>query len=69
MHGTLDEIVPLEHAHTLFSAAAEPKELWLAEGSHHVGARDDYPERYFEKVEQFMRQSLSPGRAAAQPIA
>jgi fermentation-respiration switch protein FrsA (DUF1100 family) len=67
MHGTLDEIVPLEHAHSLFSAAAEPKELWVVEGSHHVGARDDYPDRYFEKVEQFMRQSLNPG-AAAHPI-
>jgi fermentation-respiration switch protein FrsA (DUF1100 family) len=67
MHGTLDEIVPVEHVHSLFSAAEEPKELWIAEGAHHVEARDDDPERYYAKVEQFLGQTLNPA-AAAPPI-
>ena len=54
-HGTLDEIVPLRHAYTLFKAAEEPKELWIVPGAHHVEARDQDPDGYFERIE-----ALSP---------
>src|SRR5919202_6131845 len=43
-HGGLDEIVPVRHAHTLFKAAEEPKELWVVPNAHHVGARDIDPD-------------------------
>jgi dipeptidyl aminopeptidase/acylaminoacyl peptidase len=66
-HGVLDEIVPVRHAHTLFKAAEEPKELWIVPDAHHVGARDLDPEGYFERVERFMRQALSPA-GVAHPI-
>jgi fermentation-respiration switch protein FrsA (DUF1100 family) len=60
MHGTLDEIVPLRHAYTLFKAADEPKELWIVPGAHHVEARDQDPDGYFERIERFLRQALTP---------
>jgi fermentation-respiration switch protein FrsA (DUF1100 family) len=59
-HGTLDEIVPLRHARILFAAAEEPKELWIVPGAHHVGARDGDPDGYFDRVEHFVRQALTP---------
>jgi uncharacterized protein len=64
-HGTLDEIVPLRHAYTLFKAADEPKELWIISGAHHVEARDRDPDAYFERIEHFLRQALSPAVFAA----
>jgi fermentation-respiration switch protein FrsA (DUF1100 family) len=59
-HGTLDEIVPLRHAYALFKAAEEPKELWIVPGARHVEARDQDPDGYFERIEHFLRQALSP---------
>jgi fermentation-respiration switch protein FrsA (DUF1100 family) len=62
-HGMLDEIVPVRHAYTLFKAAEEPKELWVVSGAHHVGARDVDPDGYFDKVEHFLSEALSPAGA------
>jgi fermentation-respiration switch protein FrsA (DUF1100 family) len=64
-HGVEDEIVPVRHAQTLFKAAEEPKELWIVPAAHHVGARDLDPDGYFTRVERFLRDALSPARAAA----
>jgi fermentation-respiration switch protein FrsA (DUF1100 family) len=64
-HGALDEIVPVRHAYTLFQAAEEPKELWIAPEAHHVGARDLDPEGYFRRVEGFLSQSLVANAASA----
>ena len=35
LHGTEDELIPLEHAHRLYRAAREPKKLLLVEGAGH----------------------------------
>lgn len=35
LHGTGDELIPVEHAHRLFALAGEPKELVLLEGAGH----------------------------------
>jgi fermentation-respiration switch protein FrsA (DUF1100 family) len=64
-HGSVDEIVPVRHAYTLFKAAEEPKELWIVPGAHHVEARDQNPDVYFERIEQFLRQALTPAVFAA----
>jgi uncharacterized protein len=64
-HGNLDEIVPVRHAYTLFKAAEEPKELWIVPGARHVEARDQDLDAYFERVELFLRQALSPAAFAA----
>jgi uncharacterized protein len=58
-HGGQDEIVPVQHAHNLFKAAGEPKELWIEPRAHHVGARDTDTDAYFVRVEQFFREALS----------
>lgn len=69
-HGVLDEIVPVRHAYTLFKAAEEPKELWVAPDAHHVGARDMDPDGYFTRVEQFLGEALMGGaRDFARPTA
>ncbi len=62
-HGTLDEIVPVRHAYTLFKAAEEPKELWVIPGAHHVEARDLDPDGYFYRIEHFLNEALSPAGA------
>jgi len=59
-HGGLDEIVPVRHAHSLFQAAEEPKELWIVPDAHHVGARDTDPDTYFARVEAFLAEALKP---------
>jgi uncharacterized protein len=58
-HGELDEIVPVRHAHTLFKAAGEPKELWIDPDAHHVGARDSDTDAYFVRVERFLGDAFS----------
>jgi uncharacterized protein len=60
-HGQLDEIVPVRHAHTLFKAAGEPKELWIDPMAHHVGARDTDSESYFDRIERFLADAFSRG--------
>jgi dipeptidyl aminopeptidase/acylaminoacyl peptidase len=35
IHGSADEVVPLEHAHRLYEAAGEPKRLEIVEGADH----------------------------------
>jgi len=64
-HGARDEIVPIRHAHTLFKAAGEPKELWIDPDAHHVGARDTDTDGYFVRVEQFLRVALNSAASAA----
>jgi fermentation-respiration switch protein FrsA (DUF1100 family) len=59
-HGALDEIVPVQHAHTLFKAAGEPKELWIEPTAHHVGARDTDTDGYFARVERFFAEAFNP---------
>jgi fermentation-respiration switch protein FrsA (DUF1100 family) len=63
-HGDRDEIVPVRHAHILFKAAGEPKELWIEPGAHHVGARDTDTDGYFVRAQRFFRETLT-GAAAA----
>jgi len=68
-HGVLDEIVPIRHAYTLFKAAEEPKDLWTVPGAYHVGARDQLPDEYFERVEGFLGEALSVPNVALRPAA
>jgi fermentation-respiration switch protein FrsA (DUF1100 family) len=65
IHGTADEIVPIRHAHTLFKAAGEPKDLWIVPDARHVEARDLMPEAYFERVAGFMSEALATANAVA----
>ena len=42
LHGSSDEVVPLEHARRLYEAAPEPKRLEIVGGADHVFSRRDH---------------------------
>lgn len=58
IHGGLDGVTPVEHAHRLYAAAGEPKELWIAEGVQHCGAYFLDREYYVERVAAFFARVL-----------
>lgn len=41
IHGDMDEAIPIRHGLSLYRAALEPKEFWIAEGKGHVRAFTD----------------------------
>ena len=58
IHGASDTTVPVEHAHQLYAAAGEPRELWVVPGVEHCGAYfRDRPE-YCRRVLAFFDQYL-----------
>jgi pimeloyl-ACP methyl ester carboxylesterase len=36
VHGDADDLLPVEHAHALFTAARQPKQLWIVPGFGHA---------------------------------
>lgn len=38
LHGSADEVIPVDHARRLHAAAGEPKELWIVDGAGHTEA-------------------------------
>eukprot|EP01064_Diplonema_japonicum_P002949 TRINITY_DN11911_c0_g1_i1.p1 TRINITY_DN11911_c0_g1~~TRINITY_DN11911_c0_g1_i1.p1 ORF type:complete len:500 (+),score=68.93 TRINITY_DN11911_c0_g1_i1:144-1643(+) len=55
MHGTGDEVIPLEHSEALFNAANEPKELWIAPEAFHCGLYDRYPDIFAARTMGFIK--------------
>jgi uncharacterized protein len=53
LHGTADAVIPIEHTHRLFEAAAEPKELWIFEGATHCGGYFADRRRYVSRMAEF----------------
>ncbi len=41
VHGSLDETVPVDHAHSLYNKAGEPRKLVIIDGAGHRLRRDD----------------------------
>ncbi len=58
IHGTRDWLIPPHHAQRLYEAAREPKVLWWAEGSEHVQARFDHPDKFYPLIVEFMRKAV-----------
>ncbi|MCU0494521.1 MAG: lysophospholipase [Chloroflexaceae bacterium] len=58
IHGTADTLIPVSHAHQLFAAASQPKELWLYDGAEHCGAYFADRETYVARVTAFFQQYL-----------
>jgi fermentation-respiration switch protein FrsA (DUF1100 family) len=58
MHGTADTIIPVRHAHQLFKAAGEPKELVVYEGAPHCGGYFADRPAYVRRVAQFFAHTL-----------
>ncbi len=58
IHGDDDGMIPISHAHRLFAAAHEPKELWIAPGANHCGAYFLDRPAYCQRVINFFAQGL-----------
>ncbi len=60
VHSTEDTMVSLAHAHKIFAAAGQPKELWIHEGSEHCGAYFADRATYVERAAAFFAKHLTP---------
>jgi uncharacterized protein len=58
IHGDADHLIPPSDSQEIYDAAGEPKALWLAPGSRHVGAAGDHPEEYRRRVLEFLEEWL-----------
>lgn len=61
MHGTGDEIVPVDHGMRIFAAANEPRQLWLAPDAAHCALYDQYQVEWESRVVEFIEHSLDRG--------
>lgn len=52
VHGDSDPYFPVEHAHQLFDAASEPKELWLEKGFGH--AENAAPDELLRRISSWL---------------
>jgi len=62
VHGDEDLYFPLDHAHELYDAALEPKELWLETGFGHAEAHA--PNELVDRIGRWVRHALPAGLAA-----
>jgi len=53
LHGTADDLVPIDHSERLFSAAKEPKYFWIAKEACHCALYDKYPQEYENTILKF----------------
>ncbi len=58
IHGSADSLIPISHAHQIFAAAREPKQLWVFEGVEHCGGYFADRPAYTQRVAQFFEQYL-----------
>jgi pimeloyl-ACP methyl ester carboxylesterase len=67
VHGDQDEFFPVEHAHQLYAAARDPKELWVVPGFGHAerGVDQDLTDRIGRWVQQAAK---APDALAAGPV-
>lgn len=59
IHGEADTMIPVEHAHQLYAAAREPRQLWTVPGAEHCGAYFADRQTYCRRVVEFWDQYLS----------
>lgn len=58
LHGDQDHVIPVEHAHELFAAAREPKELVIFEGVDHCGGYFVDRQAYIDLVADWLQRNL-----------
>jgi alpha-beta hydrolase superfamily lysophospholipase len=58
IHGTADILTHEDHAHRLYAAANQPKEIWINDSGHAWSAWT-YPDAYQQKVLDFLGSALS----------
>ena len=59
VHGDQDEYFPVEHAHQLYDAAREPKELWVVPGFGH--AESGASNSLVDRIGGWVQQAVLPG--------
>jgi pimeloyl-ACP methyl ester carboxylesterase len=57
IHGTADILTEIEHAHRVYAAANEPKQIWINDAGH-AWSSMTYPEVYRQKVLDFFDEAL-----------
>jgi len=68
VHGDRDVYFPVEHAHQLYDAASEPKELWVITGFGHAESATDAA--LADRIARWIRQAVyQPGSVGAQAVA
>ncbi|HEX5595134.1 MAG TPA: alpha/beta hydrolase, partial [Micromonosporaceae bacterium] len=58
VHGDADAYFPVEHAHTLYGAAEEPKELWIEPGFGH--AENAAPPELLKRISTWLTRAAVP---------
>ncbi len=68
IHGAEDSMIPVSHAHAMFAAAGEPKELWIYAGVEHCGAYFADRVTYVERAQLFFDQHLGTDEQARHAV-
>jgi pimeloyl-ACP methyl ester carboxylesterase len=63
VHGDQDEFFPVEHAHQLYEAARDPKELWVVPGFGHAERGVD--KALVDRISGWIRQAANPPEVLA----
>lgn len=58
LHSNQDHVIPVSHAHELFAAAGEPKQLVIFEGADHCGGYFQDRQGYIDRVARFLASVL-----------
>jgi alpha-beta hydrolase superfamily lysophospholipase len=58
IHGAEDPRMPLAGITTMFNHASQPKDLWVVEGSGHLGVYTLNPQAYLDRLTRFFHASL-----------
>jgi dipeptidyl aminopeptidase/acylaminoacyl peptidase len=64
IHGDADSVIPVEHSRQIFTAAGEPRELWVVPGAEHCGGYFVDRQHYVAHVTAFFDRWLHVGAAA-----
>jgi len=62
IHGTDDDLIPVEQGLRLYEAAGEPKELWMVDMMGHRSALGIFPDEYEKRVIGFFGKALGVDR-------
>jgi hypothetical protein len=62
VHGDEDPYFPVEHAHQLYEAAREPKELWVVPGFGHAESGVD--KGLLDRISRWIQQAVQPEHPA-----
>jgi dipeptidyl aminopeptidase/acylaminoacyl peptidase len=59
IHGSLDDLFPVDHAYKMYGSAHEPKALWIIEGLGHANPVIGREEEYKKRVIAFFEEAFS----------